>query len=132
RGLRSCASTGNTSRTLSRCKLVCPIKTASADARWRNKCSLSSREVKSTGPKFYFVTLPSAGIAKVATTNGRLRASERPWRRDRSDAGGFPMFLLRFTELMFQRDNLLFHFVQFHAFRCATRFVKQIHKSARK
>jgi len=34
---------------------------------------LSSREVKSTGPKFFVVTLPSAVIAKVAMTNGRLR-----------------------------------------------------------
>jgi hypothetical protein len=29
--------------------------------------------VKSTGPKFFVVTLPSAVIAKVAMTNGRLR-----------------------------------------------------------
>jgi hypothetical protein len=34
---------------------------------------LSSREVKSTGDKFFVVTLPSTVIAKVATTTGRWR-----------------------------------------------------------
>jgi hypothetical protein len=33
---------------------------------------LSSREVKSTGDKFFVVTLPSTVMAKVATTSGRL------------------------------------------------------------
>src|SRR5436305_9192391 len=69
--LACCKSSGMPSRTLSRFKLVCPSKTASARARWRNKCSLSSREVKSTGAKFFVVTLPSTVIAKVALTNGR-------------------------------------------------------------
>jgi len=32
---------------------------------------LSSREVKSTGARVRVVTLPSAVMAKVATTNGR-------------------------------------------------------------
>ena len=75
-------SSGMPSRTLSRFKLVCPSKTASARARWRNKCSLSSREVKSTGAKFFVVTLPSTVMAKVATTNGRLEMWARPLRRD--------------------------------------------------
>jgi len=70
--LARCRSTGMPSRTLSRFKLVCPSKTASARARCRNKCSLSSREVKSTGAKFFVVTLPSTVMAKVATTNGRV------------------------------------------------------------
>jgi hypothetical protein len=34
---------------------------------------LSLREVKSTGAKVLVVTLPSAVMAKVATTNGRWR-----------------------------------------------------------
>src|SRR6184192_3645162 len=128
--LACCKSTGKPSRTLSRFKLVCPIRTASARARWRNKCSLSSREVKSTGPKFFVVTLPSAVIAKVAMTNG-LRMWERPLRRDRRDPRVFPTFSFRFAELMFQRDNFLFHIAEFHAFCCATRLVKQVNKSAR-
>src|SRR6266545_420489 len=49
--LACCKSLGMPSRTLSRFKLVCPSRTASARARWRNKCSLSSREVKSIGAK---------------------------------------------------------------------------------
>src|SRR5436190_16903591 len=123
--LACCKSTGRPSRTLSRFKLVCPIKTASARARWRNKCSLSSREVKSTGPKFFVVTLPSAVIAKVATTNGRLCMWERLLCRDCRDFKVPPKFSFRFAELMFERDNFLFHFAEFHVFRCATRLVKQ-------
>src|SRR5436190_15647166 len=130
--LACCKSTGRPSRTLSRFKLVCPIRTASARARWRNKCSLSSREVKSTGPKFFVVTLPSAVIAKVATTNGRLRIWGRPLCRDGLDPNVPPTFSFRFTELMFQRDNFLFHFAEFHAFCCATWLIKQVNKSARK
>ena len=80
--LACCKSLGMPSRTLSRFKLVCPSRTASARARWRNKCSLSSREVKSTGAKVRVVTLPSAVMAKVTTTKGRLRTWERPLRRD--------------------------------------------------
>src|SRR6516225_8295648 len=125
-------SSGIPSRTLSRFKLVCPIKTASARARWRNKCSLSSREVKSTGPKFFVVTLPSAVIAKVAMTNGRLRMWERPLRRDGRDTKVPPTLLLRFAELMFERDNFLFHLAEFHAFCCTTRLVKQVNESPRK
>src|SRR5207249_10932372 len=102
--LACCKSLGMPSRTLSRFKLVWPSRTASARARWRNKCSLSSREVKSTRPKFFVVTLPSAVIAKVAMTNG-LRMWERPLRRDRRDPRVFPTFSFRFAELMFQRDN---------------------------
>src|SRR6478752_4855592 len=125
-------SSGMPSRTLSRFKLVCPSKTASARARWRNKCSLSSREVKSTGPKFFVVTLPSAVIAKVAMTNGRLRMWGRPLCRDGRDTKVPPTLLLGFAELMFQRDNFLFHFAEFHVSCCATRLVKQVNKSARK
>src|SRR2546429_7685805 len=111
-------SAGNPSRTLSRSKLVCPSRTASAKARWRNKCSLSLREVKSTGPKFFVVTLPSAVIAKVATTNGRLRTGERPLCRDRRDSKVPPTFLFLLAELMFQRDNFFFPFAELHAFYC--------------
>src|SRR5262249_35668194 len=45
---------------------------ASAEARCRNKCNLSSRDVKSTGDRFFVVTLPSAVMAKVETTRGRF------------------------------------------------------------
>src|SRR5436190_12437314 len=112
--LACCKSTGRPSRTLSRFKLVCPIKTASARARWRNKCSLSSREVKSTGPKFFVVTLPSTLMAKVAVTNGRLKMWERPSRRDCRDTKVPPTFLLGFADLMFQGDHFFFHFAQAH------------------
>src|SRR6476660_7279868 len=121
-------SSGIPSRTLSRFKLVCPSKTASARARWRNKCSLSSREVKSTGPKFFVVTFPSAVIAKVATTNGRLRIWELPLCRDFRDPKISPTFSFRLAEFMFQRDNFLFHFAKFHVFCCATRLVKQVNE----
>src|SRR5690349_873815 len=127
--LNSCSSAGTPRRTLSRSRLVWPSRTASARARCRNKCSLSSREVKSTGPKFFVVTLPSAVMAKVAMTNGRLRM-ESPLRRFGRDTKVPPTFLLGFAEFMFQRDNFLFHFAEFHVFRCATRLVEQINKSA--
>src|SRR5438046_9519925 len=90
--LACCKSLGMLSRTLSRFKLVCPSRTASARARWRNKCSLSSREVKSTGANVRVVTLPSAVIAKVATTKGRLGTWERPLRRDCRDTKVPPTF----------------------------------------
>src|SRR4030095_1981909 len=113
-------------------RLVWPSRTASARARRRNKCSLSSREVKSTGPNLFVVTLPSAVIAKVATTKGRLRMWERTLCRDRRDPNVPPTFLFRLAEFMFQRDNFLFHFAEFHSCCCATRLVKQVNKSARK
>src|SRR4051812_16684238 len=131
--LNSCSSAGTPSRTLSRSRLVWPSKTASARARWRNKCSLSSRDVKSTGPKFFVVTFPSAVIANVAMTNGRFvdaAPSPRSGTAERDE--GVASTLLGFAEFMFQRDNFLFHFAEFHVFCCATRLVKQINKSARK
>src|SRR6266480_1833670 len=131
--LACCKSPGMPSRTLSRSKLVCPSKTASARARWRNKCSLSSREVKSTGANVRVVTLPSAVIAKVATTNGRfVDAAPTPRLETAERDEGVASTLLGFTELMFQCHNFLFHFAQSDAFCRATGFVKQIHKSARK
>ena len=68
---------GRPSRTLSRLSVLCPISTASARARCRNRCALSSREVKSTGANFRVVIFPSTVIANVAKTNGR---SEPDWR----------------------------------------------------
>src|SRR4029450_10790804 len=41
-----------------------------------------------------------------------------------------PTLSFWFSELMFQRDNFLFHFAEFHVFCCATRLVKQVNKSA--
>ena len=43
-----------------------------------------------------------------------------------------PSTSLRFAEFMFEGDNFLLHFAQFQAFCCATRFVKQVNKSAGK
>src|SRR5262245_19437822 len=71
-------------------------------------------------------------MAKVAKTNGRLRIWERLLRRDGRETKVPRTFLFRFAELMFQRDNFLFHVAQFHPFYCATRFVEQINKSTRK
>src|SRR5438132_3787016 len=145
--LVSCISAGRPSRTLSRCKLVCPINTASAKARCRNKCNLSSREVKSTGDKFFVVTLPSTVIAKVATTTGRWRLRfmtgkapnpQRPTYNIQlpelgvrsSGVEGCETSSFRFANLMFQRDYFAFHLAHFHAGDCATRLVKQINDRA--
>jgi len=65
-------------------------------------------------------------------TNGRLRMREPAWRGDDRDTKVPPTFSVRFAEFMFQRDNFLFHFTEFHVFCCATRFVKQVNNSARK
>src|SRR6267378_708033 len=143
----SCISVGSPSRTLSRFKLVWPINTASAKARCRNKCNLSSREVKSTGDKFFVVTLPSTVIAKVATTTGRWRLrfmtekapnSQRPmYNIQLSELGvrssgveGCEASSFRFANLMFQRDYFVFHLANFHTCDCATRLVKQINDRA--
>src|SRR5262249_3532 len=128
----SCNSAGIPSRTLSRFKLVCPIRTASAKARCRNKCSLSSREVKSTGASFRVVTLPSAVMAKVATTKGRLTTRERPLRRDvfpNRDTKVPPTFSFGFAELVFKRHHFLFHVAQFYPCRYSARPVKEINHS---
>src|SRR3954452_21806349 len=129
--LNSCSSAGTPSRTLSRSRLVWPSRTASARARCRKRCSVSSREVKSTGPTLFVVTLPSAVMAKVATTNGRLRI-EWPLCRVGRDTKVPATFLLGFAELMFQRYNFLFHRAEFHVSGWATRLVEQINKSSGK
>src|SRR4029453_2981896 len=97
----SCSSAGTPSRTLSRARLVWPSRTAYARGGRRNKCSLSLREAKSTGPKFFVVTLPSAVIAKVATTNGRLRIWERVLCRDRRDPKVPSTFFFLLREFFF-------------------------------
>jgi len=116
--------------------VLCPIITASASARCRNKCSLSSREVKSTGPNSRVVILPSTVIANVALTNGR-EMWEGPLRRDLlfpdfRDAEVPPTFLLRLRDFMFRRGHFALHLAQFHAFRDTARFVEKVNNSARR
>src|SRR6266700_3586694 len=125
---------GKPSRTLSRLSVLCPTRTASASARCRNKCSLSSREVKSTGEKFRVVTLPSTVIAKVAATNGRREMWERSGRRraprpslDRETE--IPPALFRFADFMSQRRDFFLHLAQLHVCDHAARFVKEINNS---
>src|SRR4029077_13480883 len=57
---------------------------------------------------------------------------ERILCRDGRDTKVPPTLSFWFAELMFQRDNFLFHFAEFHVFCCATGLVKQVNKSARK
>ena len=131
--LACCKSPGMPSRTLSRSKLVCPSKTASARARWRNKCSLSSREVKSTGANVRVVTLPSAVIAKVATTNGRFVDAAPPPRlgtRERDEGVASTSF--RFADLVFKSYHFLFHFAQPHARDGTAWLVKEVNDRAGK
>jgi len=109
---------------LSCLSVLWPIKTASPNERWRNKCILSSREVKSTGEKFRVVIFPSTVMAKVTTTNGRsdFRGNDVDLCAD----------LFRFADLMFESSDLALHLAQFHAFHFATRFVKEVNDAAGK
>src|SRR5205823_3239890 len=94
---------------------------------------LSSREVKSTGPKSRAVIFPSTVIANVALTNGRTEMWERPLRRNAfcRDAEVPPTFLLRLRDFMFRRGHFAFHFTQLHALGDAARFVEEVNDSAR-
>src|SRR4029077_5890408 len=115
-------SSGRPRRTLSRLSVLWPIRTASASARCRNKCSLSSREVKSTGPKFRVVILPSTVMANVALTNGRemrLRDSARA-----------VCTLLRLLDFMLHRGHFALHFAQTNTFRDPARFVEKVNDAA--
>src|SRR6266849_2229298 len=120
-------SAGKPSRTSSRLRVLCPIITASASARCRNKCCLSSREVKSTGAKSRVVIFPSTVMAKVALTNGRemwvlrLRDAARPART-----------LLRLLDFMLHRGHFALHFAQAHPFGDAARFVEEVNDPARR
>src|SRR5437016_4918902 len=135
--LAFCNSAGKPRRTLSRFSVLCPTRTASANARWRNKCSLSSREVKSTGEKVLVVILPSTVIANVAVTKGRRKTRAR-FGRSRTRRLNFereteaPATLFRFANLMLQRRNFFLHFAQFHVRNYAAGFVKEINQSAGK
>ena len=138
-------SAGKPSRTLSRFSVLWPSITASESARCRNKCNLSSREVKSTGEKFRVVILPSTVMAKVALTNGR-EMWEGPLRRDLLFPGRLrdtrlrvatarraevpPAFLLRLFDFMFRRGHFALHFTQLNALRDAARFVEEIDDAA--
>src|SRR5260370_39533619 len=111
-------SAGRLRRTLSRLSVLCPIKTASANARWRNKCSLSSREVKSTGEKLRVVILASTVMAKVALTNGRcdFRGADGDLRAD----------LLRLADFMLECRDFPLHLAQAYMSRHAAWFVEEI------
>src|SRR5689334_13465246 len=113
------------SRTLSRSSVVCPSKTASASARCRNKCCLSSRDVKSTGVKLRVVILPSSVIANVALTNGRsdFRAEDVDLRPRATRLG---RALLRLRDFMFCARHLALHFADPDAFRFAARFIEEV------
>ena len=129
--LAFCKSSGMPSRTLSRFKLVCPSKTASAKARWRNKCSLSSREVKSTGANVRVVTLPSAVMANVATTSGLLcRESCRLPDLLVVTLAAPITVLLRLRDFMFGGRHFAFHFAELHAFGDAARSIEEVNDPA--
>src|ERR1700730_2922241 len=103
------------SRTLSRLRVLWPIKTASASARCRKRCCLSSREVKSTGVKLRVVIFPSTVIANVALTNGRgVFFREMALFRD-----FVARTLLRLADFMLHRRDFALHFAHpnpaFHA-----------------
>src|SRR2546421_569235 len=115
--------------------------TASASERCRNKCCLSSREVKSTGAKSRVVILPSTVMAKVALTNGRadfwgkgvdLRDTARPVRRLDGLVRRRARTLFRLRDFMLRRGHFAFHFAQAHAFRDAARFVEEVNEAARR
>src|SRR5436309_5743720 len=130
---------------------MCPIRTPSAKASCLNKCSLSSREVKSTGVRFRVVTLASAVMAKIATTNGRwcllfvmkkrstfnaersIQISKR-WtlsvERLKNLISSSSSF--RFADLVFKSHHFLFHLAQRHARDRPTWFVKQVNDRAGK
>src|SRR5205814_6026702 len=113
-------ASGRPRRTLSCLSVLWPIKTASPSARCRNRCSLSSREVKSTGVKFFVVIFPSTVIAKVTATKGLLLLLpmwEGPLRPDfferesSRDAKVPPTFFLLFllADFMFEGGEFLLH-----------------------
>src|SRR5437870_7492670 len=110
--------------------------TASASARCRKRCSLSSREVKSTGAKSRVVIFPSTVMAKVAETKGRPEMWEGPLRRDLDflrptrDAEVPPTFLSRLRDFMFRRGHFALHLAQFHPLHDTARFVEEVNDAA--
>src|SRR5205085_5484539 len=127
------------SRTLSCRSVLCPISTASPSARWRNKCVLSSRDVKSTGEKFLVVILPSTVMAKVAATKGRfggtcfctsclLRSGIGAFGRAEARPSGDDLFFL-LANFMLERGEFLFHIAHLHMANRAARPVKEVDHS---
>src|ERR1700686_2567500 len=108
------------------------MRTASPRARCRSKCSLSSREVKSTGVKFFVVIFPSTVIAKVTATKGRFgrRRDASPRCLSERD-GGVASTSFFLGDFMLERDELFFHLAHFHVARLAARFVEEINDPAR-
>src|SRR4051794_29188420 len=131
---------GNPRRTLSCLSVLCPMSTASPSARWRNRCVLSSREVKSTGEKFLVVILPSTVIAKVTATNGRLGGTcfRRSFlrrgviaafgRREARPSERGLLFVL--ADLMLERGEFLLHLAHLHVADGPARPVKEVNDSA--
>src|SRR3984893_7400220 len=110
------------SRTLSRLRVLWPIKTASASARCRKRNCLSSSEVKSTGVKSRVVIFPSTVIANVALTNGYadFRAADADLRRR----------LLRLRDFMLGRCDFAFHFAEFHPLGDAAWSIEEVNDAA--
>src|ERR1041384_8379969 len=100
------------------------MRTASPRARWRNRCALSSREVKSTGVKFFVVILPSTVIANVTATSGLLEP-----RRGRARRINDLLFLL--ADLMLERRHLFAHLAHPYMADHATGSVEEIDNPAR-
>src|SRR4051812_36970384 len=116
------------------------MSTASPSARWRSRWVLSSREVKSTGVKFFVVILPSTVTANVTATKGRFggasfrtsdffeerrvvgRAEARP-------SDDVLLFLL--ADFMLERGEFLLHFAHLHVSDGAARPVEEIDEAAR-
>ena len=98
------------------------LQTASANARWRNKWVLSSREVKSTGERLRVVILPSTVMAKVALTNGRcdFRGADGDLRAD----------LLWLADFMLECRDFPLHLAQAYMSRHAAWFVEEINDRA--
>src|ERR1051326_1515721 len=98
------------------------MSTASPRARWRNRCALSSREVKSTGEKFFVVILPSTVIANVTATNGLRRLC---FGGTRFRAVDFALLFV-LADLMLERGEFLLHIAHLHMANGAAGPVKEI------
>src|ERR1700730_17665878 len=96
------------------------MRTASPSARCRSKCSLSSREVKSTGENVRVVILPSTVMAKVAMTKGRADFRDEDvgpfdWRSGQVLA----RLLFRFADFMLERGDFALHLAHAHVLQFA-------------
>src|ERR1700730_4744385 len=98
------------------------MRTASPSARCRSKCSLSSREVKSTGENVRVVILPSTVMAKVAMTKGRAGF--------RDDDVDLTRPLFRFTDFMLEGGDFALHLAHAHMPHFAAWSVEEVNNTA--